>query len=158
MIRTRIALAVLAITGLAGCGAPAAPSESASTFAFGSRDDARELPAPAPGDPAEMRPGANGGVILDPTSVPIEHRQPYQFNLGHCGLSSPVDLDGSFWDEVELVDANGQPIDRQTDTEMINASTGVVIVIGDDAFFRTELGSVVTFRRHEGEKEFPPCM
>ena len=40
---------------------------------------------------------------------------------------------------------------------MINATAGVIVVIGDEARFRTESGSVIRFARHDGEKEFPGC-
>jgi hypothetical protein len=154
-------LGALFIVVLGACSAPPGqptPSSSAGVFAFGDASAAAELPAAPPGDPDDMRPGANGGVIFPPTSVRLEHGVPYRFNLGHCGLQSPVDLDGSFWDPVDLVGVGGQPIDPDTDPEMINATGGVVIVIADEAFFRTESGSVVTFIRHDGEKDFPPCM
>ena len=40
---------------------------------------------------------------------------------------------------------------------MINATGGVIVVIGDEMRFRTDSGSVVRFERHAGEKEFPGC-
>jgi hypothetical protein len=98
-----------------------------------------------------------GGVVFDPLSVALEDGIPYSFNLGHCGLHSPVDVDGSFWDPINGVMATGQPLDLQNDTEMINATAGVIVVIGDEARFRTETGSIVRFARHEGDKEFPGC-
>ena len=40
---------------------------------------------------------------------------------------------------------------------MINATAGAIVVIGPEARFRTDSGSVIRFERHAGEKEFPGC-
>ena len=48
--------------------------------------------------------------------------------------------------------------DLESDAEMINATSGVIVVIGDEARFLTGTGSVIRFARHEGDKEFPACM
>lgn len=105
----------------------------------------------------EGRRGPGGGTILEPSSVPIEHGVAYEFNLGHCGLRSPVDVDGSFWDAVDGMASDGGPLDLDADAEMINATPGVIAVRGDEARFRTESGSVVRFERHAGDQEFPGC-
>jgi hypothetical protein len=98
------------------------------------------------------------GPPFGPSSAAIEDGIPYSFNLGHCGLDSPVDVDGSFWDAIDGVTPAGRPLDLRTDNEMINATAGVIVVIDDEARFRTASGSVIRFARHEGDKEFPACM
>ena len=118
--------------------------------------NARRMPPNGPFP--EGRPGPAGGITFIPSSAAIEHAVPYTFSLGHCGLQSPVDVDGSFWDAIDGVTPTGQPLDLAADTEMINATTGVIVVIADEARFRTESGSVVRFARHAGEKEVPACM
>lgn len=124
-------------------------------FAAVSADEARPMP---PGDPfVEGRLGPAGGTIFAPTSARLEHGVPYAFNLGHCGLGSPVDADGSFWDVVDGIDPAGRPLDLVGDNEMINQTSGVIVVIGDEARFRTETGSLIRFGRHAGEKEFSGC-
>ena len=55
---------------------------------------------------------------------PIRDGVAYTFSLGHCGLHSPVDVDGSYWDELDGVATNGARIDLDTDGEMINATIG----------------------------------
>jgi hypothetical protein len=101
---------------------------------------------------AEGRPGRDGGTIFEPSSDPIQHGVAYGFSLGHCGLASPVDVDGSFWDPIEPVAPDGDPLG-----EMINATPGVIVVIGDESRFRTDSGAVVRFTRHAGPKEFRIC-
>jgi hypothetical protein len=115
------------------------------------------LDLPPAGDFAEGRPGLDGGTLLDPVSQPIDEAVAYRFSLGHCGLFSPVDVDGSFWDAVDGRNPAGDALDLETSGEMINATSGVIVVIGDEMRFRTDPGSVVRFERHAGEKEFPGC-
>lgn len=93
-----------------------------------------------------------------PVAGPVDHGVAYRFTLGHCGLHSPIDVDGSEWDEVDGWDRTGAPLDLETDGEMINATGGIIVVIGDEMRFRTDGGSIVRFSRHDGPKEFPPCM
>ena len=104
----------------------------------------------------------DGIAVTDPLDLPVggplEHGVPYRFTLGHCGLHSPIKVDESYWDEVDGRDRTGKPLDLEADGEMINATGGVIVVIGDEMRFRTDGGSLVRFSRHEGGKEFPPCM
>ena len=39
--------------------------------------------------------------MFDPISAPLDDAVAYRFGLGHCGLLSPVDVDGSFWDPID---------------------------------------------------------
>lgn len=150
----RLALAVLCALALVACGDPASTME-APAFEGISTDDARHLPAG--GAFAEGRPGDAGGTIFTPVSAPIEPATAYRFDLGHCGLLSPIDVDGSFWDPVDGLTARGGRLDLAADPEMINVTSGFFVVIGDEARFRTVTGSVVRLERHAGEKEFPGC-
>ena len=147
------ATAGLALALLQSACAPAAPIPTSDGWFV--EGPPRDLPLDL--DRPEGRPGRNGGTLLDASSAPIEHAAPYRFSLGHCGLASPVDLDGSFWDAIDGLTAAGRPLDLESDPEMINATGGVIAIIGDEARFQTESGSVVRFARHAGEKEFPGC-
>ena len=60
-------------------------------------------------------------VSLEPTSEPsLEVGATIPFTLEHCGLLSPVDVDGSLWQPVGGVDAMAGPID--SDDEIGRAS------------------------------------
>ena len=137
----RVAVLVLAVA-VTGCGLA------------GMSEPAGDLPAVAA---RQGRPGPNGGTILLPGSERLTHGFTYAFSLGHCGLASPVDVDGAFWDALDGTDATGAPLDLEADPEMINATAGQIVVLGDELRFRTETGSTVRFARHAGEKEFPGC-
>jgi hypothetical protein len=145
---------VMLALALAACGS-AAPSPEPPSFETVSTSGAADMPPG--GQFAEGRPGEAGGTILVPVSAPIAPATAYRFSLGHCGLFSPIDVDGSFWDPIDGLTAGGEPLDLEGDSEMINATAGFFVVIGDDARFRTESGSILTLERHEGEKEFPGC-
>lgn len=47
----------------------------------------------------------------DPLELPVagsvEHGVAYRFALGHCGLLSTIQVDGSYWDEVDGRDRSG---------------------------------------------------
>ena len=154
-MRRRATLAVVLAVTLAACGGAASPTPGVASFENVSTDGARDLPKG--GVFAEGHPGEAGGTILAPVSAPIEPATAYRFSLGHCGLHSPIDVDGSFWDPVDGLTGGGAPLELEADPEMINATAGFFVVIGDEARFRTETGSVVSLERHDGPKEFPGC-
>lgn len=158
MTRSRRAIQALLLAALAtaaGCTVGGPEPSSNLVISFLPPEQARDLPPIRP--LAEGRPGENGDTILRPVSAGIDDGASYRFSLGHCGLLSPVDVDGAFWDPVDAVGATGDAVDLRTDAEMINQTAGVIIVIGDEALFRTEGGTTVRFDRHAGEKAFPGC-
>jgi hypothetical protein len=71
--------------------------------------------------------------------------------LGHCGLFSGIDLDGSFWDPVGLVDADHSDAINSAEATftLMTPTTAVLITRG---------GLVVELVRHEGPKSLPGCM
>jgi hypothetical protein len=87
---------------------------------------------------------------VDPSSGPSgPGAVPY--TLGHCGLWSGIDVDGSFWDPVGQVDADH--------TDAINSADGTFTFIGpDQATFVSAGGLVVQLIRHDGPKGLPGCM
>ena len=151
MIRAVLALlAVLLVAGTVACGATATPEFEPWP------PEIPAQPLPPLGEYAGV-PGPKGGTILEPASRPVADGQSYAFSLGHCGLASPVDIDGSFWNATEGRREDGAPMNLDADPEAINATAGVIALVGDEARFRTESGGVIRFARHPGEKEFPGC-
>lgn len=148
-------LLIAAAATVAACSAGGPEPSSNLVISFLPPAQARDLPPSRPF--AEGRTGENGETILRAVSVAVEDGASYRFSLGHCGLLSPVDVDGAFWDPIDAVDAAGGVVDLRTDAGMINQTAGVIIVIGDNALFRTEGGTTVRFDRLAGEKAFPGC-
>jgi hypothetical protein len=73
-----------------------------------------------------------------------------QLELGHCGLGSGIDVDGSFWDPVGPVNAEHP--------DAINAARAAFTRVGlDAATLRTAGGLVVQLVRHAGPKHLPGC-
>jgi hypothetical protein len=151
--RPSVALA-LAAGLLTACASGSAPAPTV-TVEWLLDGPGREMPPL--GERPEGEPGPGGGTILQPVSAPIASGTAYRFRLGHCGLLSPIDVDGSFWDPVEGVSALGAPIELESDPEMINATGGTLAVFSDEMRFHTDGGSIVRFTRHDGAKEFPGC-
>lgn len=128
-----------------------------------SRPEGRVLFEVAEGDGIEVQVklGADGELALDraqafgvkvaPSSPRGQLAGPMPFTLGHCGLGSGVDVDGSFWDPVGLVNSDHG--------DSINAAEGTVVPTDPNrATFTSDGGLVVNLVRRDGEKYLPLCM
>jgi hypothetical protein len=66
------------------------------------------------------------------SSEPAPKGVPFPFALGHCGLGSPIDVDGSLWVPVGFVPEH---------SDVINAADGfLTILTATDARLRTNGG------------------
>jgi hypothetical protein len=83
------------------------------------------------------------------------------YDLGHCGLYSPVDLDGSLWEPIAGTDGAGGLIDRDDEIgQLINGTSGQAILVTPERLdWRSTQGTpvVVVFRRIPGERGYPGC-
>jgi hypothetical protein len=106
---------------------------------------------PEPGDPSiELRPQSPGGEL----ELGVERN----FVLGHCGLASPVDLDGSLWDPIGGDNGVGGELNEGQRGELINATPTVVMLIEEDRLeMLTPLGAVITLARHDGPRGYFGC-
>jgi hypothetical protein len=103
----------------------------------------------AAGVPLDGEPVEIPSVRLIPSSVravgPV-----VQFALGHWGLASPVDVDGSLWDPIGPVDGDHP--------SFINSADGHLRFAGPArAEFRTRDGFVVALTRRPGAKSYALC-
>lgn len=90
------------------------------------------------------------GVLLGPSSQPPVTAGARPFSLGHCGLWSGLDADGSWWDPVGPVDGDHP--------DAINAADGTLTVFDPDhATFTSRGGLTVQLQRHDGAKFLPLC-
>jgi hypothetical protein len=98
----------------------------------------------------EATRGASMGIAVEPTSGGAAPG-PMPYTLGHCGLFSGIDVDGSFWDPVGPID------DDHSDA--INSADGIFTPLDPDrASFASKGGLVVALVRHPGTKLLPGCM
>jgi hypothetical protein len=94
-------------------------------------------------------PAVVPSVQLTATSPPA--RGPaVAMSLGHCGLMSPIDVDGSLWDPVGFVDGD--------DPAYLNASPGTLSLLGPAlARFVADTGFIVGLARRVGPKSYSLC-
>jgi hypothetical protein len=108
----------------------------------------------------ELTLGGGGGLAFSPaTETAGIAAQPQSrraaapvsdLSLDHCGLYSPIDFDGSFWNPLGPVDGDAP--------EAINAAPGTIRLVGpQEAQFRAPSGFTVRLRRHPGAKAFQGC-
>ncbi len=97
-------------------------------------------------------PGEFFGVAVAPSSTAGQlAAEPIPYSLGHCGLMSGVDVDGSWWDPVGFVD-----IDHP---DAINAANGTFAPSDPNhATFTSDGGFSGQLVRRVGEKHLPMCM
>ena len=88
-------------------------------------------------------------VRLFPTSAPLIGGAT-EMDLGHCGLESGIDVDGSFWDPVGAVDVNH--------ADAINgASARFTLTSSQTARLETSGGLHVDLGRHTGPTYLLAC-
>lgn len=91
------------------------------------------------------------GIAVEPMSPAGVEAGPMPFTLGHCGVLSGIDLDGSWWDPVGPV-----PMDSG---EAVNATAGIMTVTDPNhAAFTTPTGFAIQLQRRAGPKLLPFCM
>jgi hypothetical protein len=90
------------------------------------------------------------GTVLEPMSATAAVFGAQPFTLGHCGLWSGIDLGGSWWDPVGLIDFN--------QGDAINAAEGTIAFNDPDhATFTSKGGLTVQLQRRDGGKHLPTC-
>jgi hypothetical protein len=100
-------------------------------------------------------------VSLEPESAAsLTVGEPVPYALGHCGLWSPIDVDGSLWQPVGGTAADGGPIESdEAIGELINATAGELLLTSpDEATFTTAGGSAIFLVRAPGALDYPLCM
>jgi hypothetical protein len=89
-------------------------------------------------------------------SLPIGEEQNYE--LGHCGLISSIDIDGSLWDPVAGDNGFGGPLADPQLGELINPTAVVLVLVDHDTIlFVTPLGARILMTRHDGPRAYSYC-
>lgn len=90
---------------------------------------------------SEREPRSAAGAASGPTPL----------SLGHCGIASGIDFDGSLWDPVGSVEYGA--------SEAINSADGTIrLTSPTTAVFSTPSGFRLDLVRHHGLKFVPACM
>jgi hypothetical protein len=114
------------------------------------------LPVGVSGIPEAGTPTAMVEPVTPSGSVPIG--APQSYTLGHCGLGSPIDFDGSLWDPVAGDDGAHGPLTQDQLGELINATPVVLTLIdATRAQFATPRGARIMLERHLGPRPYHLC-
>jgi hypothetical protein len=138
----RVGMALLWAVLAAGCSLP----PSRPTVVWGDR-----VPDPAPeaiaNQPVVAR-GPNTVTLLPVSPGGAEVSVAYRYDMPHCGVNGPIDIDGSFWDAVGIA----------PDSVDFDGARGTFRLVSDaEAVFTTSDGRVLHLVRHAGAKEFRLC-
>lgn len=141
-MRVLVALLVGSLL-IAGCGSSAAtPAPSA----WGDR-----VPEPAPSALA-----ARTVVSRGPDSITLLPISPsgasiginYRYEMPHCGIRDLIDIDGSFWDALDI-DPSSVAFDGRSGHFRLTSPTS--------ATFTSDGGEALNLARHDGAKQFGLC-
>jgi len=112
---------------------------------------AEQVPSPPP-EAIENQPAVARGPNTT-TLMPISPRGAivgvaYGFDMPHCGIKSPIDVDGTFWDAV------GVPADT-VDFDGVSGTFRLITPM--QAVFTRSDGRTLDLVRHTGPKAFGSC-
>ena len=144
---------VVLVAAVIGCASLPAASPAPTA---GPDRPALPLPEGLSGIPDPGAFGIDTHAATPPGSVPAGVEQ--TFVLGHCGLSSPIDIDGALWDPAAADDGQSGPLTEVQVGELIN-STPVLLVLVDDQtmLMATPAGARVLLERHHGPRLYHGC-
>lgn len=143
-------LAAMLMT-VAACTAEVIPTQPSATLRLLRPLAPQVAGLPGPGIPSSRQEPATrpGSRAIGPS---------FALTLGHCGLASPLDFDGSLWNPVAGDDGNGGPLTQDQVGELVNATPVTVTLIDRDAaLLVTPLGAIVTLVRHGGARLYGLC-
>jgi hypothetical protein len=137
-------LAILIVATTAACSTPTYPTPAPVVW---------EADVPTPGPEAidsqpvlSRREGQLTLLPISPTGAVVGTE--YGYEMPHCGISSPIDVDGSFWDPVN-VPADPVQFDGSRGTFRLDTPTTASFTDANEAVLRLV--------RHVGAKEFGGC-
>ncbi len=148
----RLTLVALLVAFLLGCASPPAPTATPVP-------NLATLPVPA-GISGIPRPGTPSATLIAHTPAgTIEIGVEQTLALGHCGLGSPIDFDGSLWDPTFADNGSGGPLTDDQIGELIN-QTAVVLVLVDGltAQIVTPRGARILLKRHDRARPYGLCL
>lgn len=154
----RVLATVTLLLSIACSAPPAVPTASPSPSPSASLPPAalRPLPANVAGIPGPTDTTATVAPHTPPGELAIGVAR--DFTLGHCGLISPIDIDGSLWDPIAGHDGNGGPLSEVQLSELINGTpTIVTLTAPNTAELLTPSGAVIALQRHDGPRTYFLC-
>lgn len=127
-------------------------------------------PAPSPATeflaiPPDLRFPRVGvpSSVVQPESTPaVMAAGEHPLDLGHCGLSSPIDFDGSLWEPIAMANEAGGALTEAQQSDLINSAVGVAsfpdrLTDPNRAILRTQSGLLLLLARWFGPIAYPLC-
>jgi hypothetical protein len=146
-----LALAVL-VAACGGNSATPGPLEEP----FGTPPPLLALPANLSGIPGPAAITSEVAPVTPDSELAVGRSS--NFTLGHCGLASPVDIDGSLWNPVGYRTVSGAPMTEAQEGELINATSVAVTLVNEDTLeIDTDSGLTVELSRHDGPRRYVLC-
>jgi hypothetical protein len=149
----RLVLFATLVILLAACGSTPAPSLSATQASIPTNAALVPLPEGLSGIPA---PGNEFTAEVAPISPAdeLEIGLAVNYTIGHCGLGTPIDVDGSLWDPV----GSAAVLTEAQRGEMVNETSVVMVLIDDETLqMQTPSGALLTLTRHDGPRRYFLC-
>lgn len=147
---------ILALVGVAllACGSPG-PTGSPTPAPT---PDLPSLPLPAniAGIPAQGESQIELEAHTPPGSVAVGVEQAY--TLPHCGLVSPIDIDGSLWDPTFGDNGAGGPLTQDQLGDVINGTPVALVLVDHETMLMvTSHGARIVLTRHDGPRAYFGC-
>jgi hypothetical protein len=140
----RAALLAVVLVLAAACSSLPAPTPAPTIWGGNVPEAAPEAVAAQP----VVARGANSITLLPISPTGAAVATDYAYDMPPCGINSPIDVDGSFWDAV------GVP----PDSVDFDGRVGTFrLVSPSEATFTAAGGKILHLVRHAGAKEFRLC-
>jgi hypothetical protein len=88
-------------------------------------------------------------MMLEPSSGPAAVGVPFPYAIGHCGLYTGIDADGSWWDPIGLIDTENP--------DTINSAKATMLITDRNTAVLQTARLRVDLVRHPGPKSFRGC-
>ena len=110
------------------------------------------LPAGLSGIPGPADTTAEISAVSPADELQVGDERDYE--LGHCGLGSPIDIDGSLWDPL----GTKFVLTEAQSGELVNATRVAIALVSEDSMtLTTPAGAELTLARHEGPRRYFLC-
>jgi hypothetical protein len=140
----RAVFAVLILTLVGACATVQYPTPAPVVWGNNVPEAAAEAIASQP--VLDRKDGRLTLLPISPTGAVVGNAYGYRMPL--CGIRSPIDVDGSFWDAVDIP-AGSANFDQANGTFLLTSPT--------TATFTASHGPILQLVRHAGPKEFGLC-
>jgi hypothetical protein len=143
-VSMRATLLAVIVVLASGCSSLPVPTQPSTAWGDRVPEAAQEVVAAQP--VVAHGPSSITLLPISPTGAVIA--TDYTYDMPHCGINSPIDVDGSYWDAVGLP-PDSTEFDGHPGTFRLTSTTAATFTASD--------GQILVLVRHAGAKEFRLC-